>query len=112
ALPGSNPKAARGDPGSSARAARARVDGPKRECKMKLDPANKTALRHQLRYRAAGNPPSTVADSAISNCFPGLEFDFRNVFRRVLEGIELHEADNFVVWTSDEHKDLLGRRLL
>jgi hypothetical protein len=30
--------------------------------------------------------------SAISNCFPGLEFDFRNVWRRVLEGIVLHEA--------------------
>ena len=30
---------------------------------------------------AAGNPPSTLPDSAISNCFPGLEFDFRNLWR-------------------------------
>ena len=41
---------------------------------MTISPRNLTA---QLYHRAAGNPPSTLPDSAISNCFLGLEFDFR-----------------------------------
>ena len=61
---------------------------------MSIEPRNLTA---QLHHRAAGNPPSTLPDSAISNCFPGLEFDFRNVWRRVFEGIEIHEASGCVV---------------
>ena len=75
----------------------------------KIKPANLSA---QLRYEAAGNPPSSRPDSAISNCYPGLEFDFRNVWRRILEGIELHEADNYVVRTSPGLERLLGHRLL
>ena len=59
-----------------------------------IDPKNLSA---QLRYRAIGNPPTTKPASAIGNCFPGLEFDFRNVWRRIFVGIVLHEADNLVV---------------
>lgn len=54
-----------------------------------IDPKNVTA---QFRHRARGNPPSTQVHSAISNCYPGLEFDFRNVWKNILVGIELHEA--------------------
>jgi hypothetical protein len=54
-------------------------------------------LAAQLDYRAKGNPPSTKPDTAISNAYPGLEMDFRNVWRRILEGIVLHESLNFVV---------------
>ena len=50
-----------------------------------------------LAYRGRGNPPASHPSSAISNCFPGLEFDFRAIWKRILEGIELHEAGNFVV---------------
>lgn len=53
-------------------------------------------LSAQLQYRAAGNPPSTLPDTAISNAYPGLEMDFRNVWRRILTGIELHESSNLV----------------
>ncbi|MEU8547615.1 hypothetical protein AB0C81_11520 [Streptomyces roseoverticillatus] len=74
-----------------------------------IHPANLSA---QLHYRAAGNPPSTLAASAISNAFPGLEFDFRNIWRRIFEGIELHEADNLVVRAGPKHKNLEGCRLL
>jgi hypothetical protein len=73
------------------------------------------SLTDQLRYRAAGNPPTTQLDSAISNCFPGLEFDFRNVWRRILEGIEVHEAGNLVVDVDPKRKSLkklVGHRLL
>lgn len=59
-----------------------------------LDPTNLTA---QFQHRGRGNPPSVIPLAAISNCFPGLEFDFRNVWRRVFEGIVLHEASGLVV---------------
>jgi len=75
----------------------------------KIDPRNLTA---QLHYRASGNPPSTLPDSAISNCFPGLEFDFRNIWRRLFAGIELHEADNYVVRGEGDLQRLQGHRLL
>lgn len=54
-------------------------------------------LSAQLTHRALGNPPSTLTDSAISNAFPGLEMDFRNIWKLILTGIELHESSNFVV---------------
>lgn len=63
-----------------------------------IEPRNLTA---QLQYNALGNPPSTHPDTAISNAFPGLEVDFRNVWRRILVGIELHESSNLVVGVDD-----------
>lgn len=75
----------------------------------RIDPMNLTA---QLHYNAAGNPPSTLPESAISNAYPGLEFDIRNIWRRLLVGIELHESDNYVVDADQEHERLVGRRLL
>jgi hypothetical protein len=62
-------------------------------------PKNLTA--RQLLHRAEGNPPSSLPDSAISNCYPGLEFDFRNIWRRIFVGIELHEADCYVTAVDD-----------
>ncbi|MCG8404831.1 MAG: PDZ domain-containing protein [Phycisphaerales bacterium] len=56
---------------------------------LRIEPLNVTA---QLAHQARGNPPSTLPVSAISNCFPGLEFDFRNVWKLLFEGVELHEA--------------------
>ncbi|MDA1013177.1 MAG: hypothetical protein O3A00_01850 [Planctomycetota bacterium] len=49
-------------------------------------------LSAQISYKAVGNPPSTMPVSAISNCNPGLEFDFRAVWKSLIEGVELHEA--------------------
>ncbi|WP_331771702.1 hypothetical protein OG948_49860 (plasmid) [Embleya sp. NBC_00888] len=74
-----------------------------------IDPMNLSA---QLRYQAVGNPPSTLPDSASSNSAPGLEFDIRNLWRRLFEGIELHEADNYVTGADAEHRELIGHRLL
>lgn len=75
---------------------------------MSIEPTNLTA---QLHHRAAGNPPSTLPDSAVSNAFPGLEFDFRNVWRRLLEGIVLHEASGLVV-DGGAHQGLEGQFLI
>ena len=78
---------------------------------MTIKPNNVTAK--QLLHRATGNPPSTLPNSAISNCFPGLEFDFRNVWRRIFEGVTMHEADNYVLDAVDEqYKHLIHCRLL
>lgn len=76
---------------------------------MSIEPTNLTA---QLLHRAAGNPPSTLPDTAISNSFPGLEFDFRNVWRRVFEGIEVHEAYGYVVRAEGPLQRLEGRYLI
>ena len=54
-------------------------------------------LTAQLNYDGVGNPPTTHPRAAVSNCFPGLETDFRNAWRRILVEIELHEATNFVM---------------
>ena len=51
----------------------------------KIEPRNLSA---QLSYRGRGNPPVSHPSSAISNCFPGLEFDFRAIWRRIFVGIE------------------------
>ncbi|MCU1328643.1 MAG: hypothetical protein JWN34_4013 [Bryobacterales bacterium] len=54
-------------------------------------------LSAQLAFEAAGNPPNSRPDTAISNAFPGLEMDIRNVWKRILEGLVLHESLNFVL---------------
>jgi len=74
-----------------------------------ITPRNKMA---QLHYRAVGNPVNTLPSSAISNCFPGLEYDFKNFWRRVFVGIVLLEWDNYVIETDDAHKHLYQHRLL
>lgn len=75
-----------------------------------IKPSNLTA---QLHYRGTGNPESVLPRTAISNCFPGLEFDFRNLWRRALVGIVLVENNNYVIAAEDErYADLVDRRLL
>jgi hypothetical protein len=58
-----------------------------------IEPKNLTA---QLHYRGEGNPPSSHPSTAVSNCYPGLEMDFRNVWKHVFEGIVLLEYSNLV----------------
>jgi hypothetical protein len=58
---------------------------------MPIKPKNLTA---QFAHRAAGNPPSTLPGAAISNFFPGLEFDLRSIWKHIFVGVELHEAGN------------------
>src|SRR5260370_42325304 len=63
-----------------------------------LTPGGLQPTSHRvIQYHAQGNPPVAHPSSAISNAFPGLEMDFRNVWRRVFVGIVFHQADNFVV---------------
>jgi Ferritin-like len=46
----------------------------------KIHPRNRTA--RLAAARAAGNPVVTELESGVGNCFPGLEFDARNLDRR------------------------------
>ncbi|WP_409523141.1 hypothetical protein [Nitrincola sp. MINF-07-Sa-05] len=74
-----------------------------------LTPRNLTA---QLMYRGRGNPVNAHIASSVGNCCPGLELDFRSVWKRAFEGITLVEHDNFVLDAEVEHADLKGHRLL
>jgi hypothetical protein len=76
---------------------------------VQLRPVNKSA---ELLYKAAGNPISSHPITAIGNCCPGLEFDFRAVWRRLFVGITLVEHDNLIVDADPQFQHLLGRRLL
>lgn len=76
-------------------------------------PLKASNLTAQIHHRGSGNPASVLPRSAISNCFPGLEFDFRNLWRRAFAGIVLIENNNYVVAIEDPaHANLLHRRLL
>jgi len=82
--------------------------------KVALTARNLSAQRHQeVNFVARGNPVSTRPVSAVANCTPGLEVDFRAVWRRVFEGIVLREYDNLVVEVTEPSlQHLLGCRLL
>lgn len=66
----------------------------------------------QLHYKGKGNPFCILPSVAISNCFPGLEFDFKNLWIRTFEGIELSENNNYVMSTRASYQHLLHRRLV
>lgn len=69
-------------------------------------------LTAQLHYRGEGNPYSVLPRTAISNCFPGLELDFRNLWRRAFEGIVLIENNNYVIEADEKFKHLIHCRLV
>jgi hypothetical protein len=50
----------------------------------KIFPRNLTA---RAAYRAVGNPESTRLESGVADCYPGLEFDHRNLDRRFFPGL-------------------------
>lgn len=78
-----------------------------------VQPVNRTA---HLQYAAAGNPISSRPITSVANCCPGLEVDFRAVWRRMFTGIVLREYDNMVMEIEPgapaECANLAGCRLL
>lgn len=60
-------------------------------------PMKAANLTAQLHYRGEGNPIAVLPRTAISNCFPGLELDFRNLWRRAFKSIVLIENNNYVI---------------
>lgn len=72
-----------------------------------------TRRASELYHVAGGNPVNTRPVTSIGNCTPGLEVDFRFVWRRVFEGIVLREWDNLVMEVEHtKYKHLVGHRLL
>jgi hypothetical protein len=74
-------------------------------------PIRKGDLTTQLHYRGKGNPFHVLPRTAISNCFPGLEMDFRNLWRKAFVEITLIENNNLVIDSNHEY-DLLHHRLV
>ncbi|WP_157639568.1 hypothetical protein [Lamprocystis purpurea] len=74
--------------------------------------------RHaQIHHVAAGNPFASRPEMSVGNCTPGLEMDFRAVWRRLFEGIVLREYDSLVMEMEPIEggpalPDLVGHRLL
>ncbi len=70
-----------------------------------------------LHHVAQGNPVSSRVTMSVGNCTPGLEMDFRAVWRRIFAGIVLREYDNLVMEMDPGAKalgvpHLVGHRLL
>src|SRR5215471_17932353 len=57
----------------------------------KIFPRNLTARAATL---VAGNPVTTRLESGVGNCFPGLEFDHRNLDRRFFPGLVFEFTNN------------------
>ena len=74
--------------------------------KARLTPKNLSA---QISYEARGNPICSRPITSVANCCPGLEVDFRAVWRRLFRGIELREHDNLVVKVDKNCDAVVGR---
>lgn len=94
-------------------AAGRRPEGDPAPATDRITPRNRTA---QIHYVSTGTPFNSSPAAAIANCCPGLEVDFRAVWRRILRGITLREYDNLVlegeIDIDGERVDLRGHRLL
>jgi len=55
-------------------------------------------------YRVAGNPVSTLPESAVANCYPGLELDHRNLDSRFFAGL--------IFIFTDSSDEFTGARLI
>src|SRR5260370_38406867 len=57
----------------------------------KIFPLNLTARAAAM---VAGNPVTTRLEGGVANCFPGLEFDHRNLDRRFFPGLVFQFGDS------------------
>ncbi|NKC16758.1 MAG: hypothetical protein GKR94_32565 [Gammaproteobacteria bacterium] len=67
----------------------------------KIIPRNLTAMAD---IAVAGNPINTRPESGVDNCYPGLEFDQRNLDKRFFPGLvfEFHRSDGAVLRSTDD----------
>jgi hypothetical protein len=75
---------------------------------IKFIPRNATAARHQAL--TAGNPVTTRLESGVGNCFPGLEFDMRNLERRFFPFLEVDFTNLERSEIRIVHVDIVGAR--
>lgn len=79
--------------------------------KTKTGAINANDFAAQIHHRGEGNPYSVLSRAAISNCFPGLESDFRNLWRYIFHDLTISENDNYVLEDSSG-KGLAGHRIV
>lgn len=77
----------------------------------RIFPRNLTA---EAAYNVLGNPPSTRPESGVANCFPGLEYDHRNLDCRFFPGLQVVYVEQGTalgvrVMTVDPREDILLR---
>ncbi|MER9107511.1 hypothetical protein NKH95_26750 [Mesorhizobium sp. M0848] len=51
----------------------------------------------EIQFRGRGNPPASHPEDAVGNFFPGLEFNFQNVWKRFFVGLEVLEHNAQVI---------------
>lgn len=73
--------------------------------KDKILPRNLTA---RAAYAVPGNPPSSRLESGVGNCYPGLEYDHRNLDRRFFPGLVFE----YVAQSGEADPPTQGARLL
>src|SRR5882672_9961961 len=83
---------------------------------VKLLPRNVAALRPGQNAAAAallvaGNSVSTRLESGVGNCFPGLEFDARNLERRFFPFLEMDLGDQLIQVASVDLEGVAGAEL-
>jgi hypothetical protein len=71
-------------------------DPPQEPTKVKIFPRNLTA---RADYIVRGNPTNTRPESGVDNCYPGLEFDQRNLDKAFFPGLvfEFHRNDGAIL---------------
>jgi hypothetical protein len=62
----------------------------------------------ELQFKARGNPPQAHPEAAVGNFFPGLEFNFQNVWKRFFIGVELLEYGGRVIAVDEAAVDASG----
>lgn len=78
---------------------------------LKIAPRNLTARAAiDLPEALAGNPMSTTLQSGVGNCFPGLEFDLRNLERRFFPFLEVDLIGRFALITSVDSAGVAAAR--
>ncbi len=60
------------------------------DARRRIFPRNLTARAAQASRDVVGNPASVRLEKGVGNCFPGLEFDVRNLDRRFFPGLVFH----------------------
>lgn len=60
------------------------------DARRRIFPRNLTARAAQAHRDVVGNPTSVRLEKGVANCFPGLEFDVRNLDQRFFPGLVFH----------------------